>query len=331
MDRFLIHGPCELSGDVTVAGAKNAVLPLMAATLLARARAASATCRSCATHGPWRACSRPWARRAPSMARVMTVDATSADRGRGALRSGQDHARLDLRARARCSARHGGARVSLPGGCAWGPRPVDLHLKGMEALGAKIELESGYIVARGPDGSARRQTIISRSRSVGATANILHGRRAAPRAPRVLRERRARAGGAQLAEVLDARGRPHRGRGDHATGDRRGRGARRRCDVRGHPRPHRGGHLPRRRRASPRGDDHRAAAARPTISQATLERARASGLRRRTSARTGSQSTGATAHQRARASVTRSLSRVSRPTCRRRSWRVACRRPTASA
>ncbi|HBX64694.1 MAG TPA: UDP-N-acetylglucosamine 1-carboxyvinyltransferase, partial [Balneolaceae bacterium] len=44
--------------------------------------------------------------------------------------------------------KHGYAKVSLPGGCAWGPRPVDLHLKGMEAMGINIELEKGYVIAK---------------------------------------------------------------------------------------------------------------------------------------------------------------------------------------
>ncbi len=67
--------------------------------------------------------------------------------------------------------RHGEARVSLPGGCAWGPRPVDLHMKGMEALGAKLELDQGYVVAKAlPLRGATFEFGIS---SVGASANVL--------------------------------------------------------------------------------------------------------------------------------------------------------------
>ncbi len=67
--------------------------------------------------------------------------------------------------------RHGEARVSLPGGCAWGPRPVDLHLKGMEALGATLELDQGYVVASAlPLRGATFEFSIS---SVGASANVL--------------------------------------------------------------------------------------------------------------------------------------------------------------
>ncbi len=59
-------------------------------------------------------------------------------------------------------ARHGQARVSLPGGCAIGTRPVDLHLKGLQQLGAEIDLQDGYIVARAPKGLTRRRSRRSR-------------------------------------------------------------------------------------------------------------------------------------------------------------------------
>ena len=68
-------------------------------------------------------------------------------------------------------ARFGRARVSLPGGCAWGPRPVDLHLKAMEALGAKVEIQHGYIVAQA--GELRGGVIDFEVSSVGATANAV--------------------------------------------------------------------------------------------------------------------------------------------------------------
>jgi len=69
-------------------------------------------------------------------------------------------------------ARFGQARVSLPGGCAIGTRPVDLHLKGMEAMGAKIEMEKGYIRAVAPNG-LKGATILMETVSVGATENLL--------------------------------------------------------------------------------------------------------------------------------------------------------------
>ena len=68
-------------------------------------------------------------------------------------------------------ARFGRARVSLPGGCAWGPRPVDLHMKGMEKLGAKLELDQGYIVAR--TSQLKGNHIHFDTSSVGATGNVM--------------------------------------------------------------------------------------------------------------------------------------------------------------
>src|SRR5690606_21197226 len=69
--------------------------------------------------------------------------------------------------------RFGQARVSLPGGCAWGPRPVDLHLKGMEKLGASIDLEGGYVVATAPNSRLHGARVHFDISSVGATGNVL--------------------------------------------------------------------------------------------------------------------------------------------------------------
>jgi UDP-N-acetylglucosamine 1-carboxyvinyltransferase len=170
MDRFLIQGPCQLSGEVTVAGAKNAVLPLIAATLL--------------SEGESRIRNVPDLRDTRTMARVLeTLGATTSyldgtltvDAGDAT----EIEAPYDLVKTMRASvyvlgpllARHGRAKVSLPGGCAWGPRPVDLHLKGMESLGAKVELEGGYIVAECDQLTGAE--ISFETSSVGATANVL--------------------------------------------------------------------------------------------------------------------------------------------------------------
>src|SRR6185295_67510 len=69
-------------------------------------------------------------------------------------------------------ARHGQARVSLPGGCAIGTRPVDLHIKGLQQLGAEIDLQEGYIVARAPKGLSGAEFTFPKV-SVGATENLL--------------------------------------------------------------------------------------------------------------------------------------------------------------
>lgn len=68
--------------------------------------------------------------------------------------------------------KYGKAKVSMPGGCAWGPRPVDLHLKGLEAMGADISLEGGYVIAKAPEILTGKQFRLEPS-SVGATVNLL--------------------------------------------------------------------------------------------------------------------------------------------------------------
>ena len=140
-------------------------------------------------------------------------------------------------------ARFGKARVSMPGGCAWGPRPVDLHLKGLAALGAKLTIEHGYINASA--GKLRGAEITLGIASVGATVNIImaavlaEGRTVienAAREPEV----------AELARALKGGGAKIEGEGtsrvtiDGVAGDRALRAPR-------HSRPHRGGHLRRRR------------------------------------------------------------------------------------
>jgi UDP-N-acetylglucosamine 1-carboxyvinyltransferase len=71
--------------------------------------------------------------------------------------------------------RCGRARVSMPGGCAWGPRPVDLHIQGMKAFGANIELDEGYVVATTPSGRLEGGSFRLEPSSVGATINLLLG------------------------------------------------------------------------------------------------------------------------------------------------------------
>jgi UDP-N-acetylglucosamine 1-carboxyvinyltransferase len=70
-------------------------------------------------------------------------------------------------------ARHGEAKVSLPGGCAIGSRPVDLHLMGLEAMGAEIKIEDGYVIAKAPEGGLNGADILFPKVSVGATEHIL--------------------------------------------------------------------------------------------------------------------------------------------------------------
>jgi UDP-N-acetylglucosamine 1-carboxyvinyltransferase len=145
MDRFLIKGGTPLNGEVMISGAKNAVLPLMAATLL--------TAEPCVI------------RRVPNLSDVHFMGQILASLGATARFEG-DELRLraakikgvgdyELIRKMRGSicilgpllGRTGKALVSMPGGCVIGARPIDLHLKGLKSLGARIRIESGYINA----------------------------------------------------------------------------------------------------------------------------------------------------------------------------------------
>jgi UDP-N-acetylglucosamine 1-carboxyvinyltransferase len=172
MDRIRIRGGRTLKGNIAIGGAKNAALPLMATALLTDQGVTLTN--------------------APALSDVVTMGALLAQHG---LRVEHDRrgqkirlegaatnleAPYDLVRKMRASilvlgpllARYRSARVSLPGGCAIGTRPVDLHLKGLEAMGAKINLEAGYVDASAPDG-LRGAKIIFPQVSVGATENLL--------------------------------------------------------------------------------------------------------------------------------------------------------------
>ncbi len=173
MDRIRIRGGVKLNGTVPVSGAKNAALPLMAAGLL---------------------CDGPLVlTNAPDLADIATMRALLVQHGLTVAHDKQARtltlsgaatnleAPYDIVRKMRASvlvlgpllARYGKARVSLPGGCAIGTRPVDLHIKGLEQLGAEIEINAGYIEARAPLGKLRGAKIIFPQVSVGATENLL--------------------------------------------------------------------------------------------------------------------------------------------------------------
>ena len=145
LDKIIVEGGHPLNGQVTISGAKNAVLPILAATLL--------------TQGKNEIQAAPQVRDVNTMVRLVQELGTKVDHFEG------DRVVLDTAGvnnpvapyelvstmRASCLvlgpllARLGEAKVSLPGGCAIGARPIDLHIKGLEALGAEIRLETGYV------------------------------------------------------------------------------------------------------------------------------------------------------------------------------------------
>ncbi len=173
MDRIRIRGGRPLSGDIVIGGAKNAALPLMAAAMLTDQRLVLTN--------------------VPRLADVQTMRLLLAQHGIAVDPVGNDgrtlslggtitstEAPYDIVRKMRASAlvlgpllaRTGEARVSMPGGCSIGARPIDLHLKGLEQMGVTFRLDGGYV-----DGSVagrlRSATIVFPFVSVGATENLL--------------------------------------------------------------------------------------------------------------------------------------------------------------
>ena len=147
MDAFSIHGGRRLTGTISVDGSKNAALPLLAASLLTQ-ESVEFECV-------------PDLSDISSMYRLLeelgcTVEQDGNSVTIKTVDDTQSHARYDIVRTMRASvcvlgpmlARRGIARVSMPGGCSFGDRPIDLHLRGLEALGARIELDGGDIIAR---------------------------------------------------------------------------------------------------------------------------------------------------------------------------------------
>nr|MDK2850625.1 UDP-N-acetylglucosamine 1-carboxyvinyltransferase [Candidatus Cloacimonadota bacterium] len=170
MDRFIIEHSRDLSGTITVSGAKNAILPIMAASLLAPGK-------SVLNNVPNLIDLR-------TMAHLLRVIGARVEYDDGYMSiDSKDvcypEAPYELVSKMRASiyvlgpllARLGKARVSFPGGCAIGTRPVDMHLQALEALGANIEIENGYIAATAKQ--LHGADIYFKKSSVGATINTL--------------------------------------------------------------------------------------------------------------------------------------------------------------
>jgi UDP-N-acetylglucosamine 1-carboxyvinyltransferase len=170
MDKFIVHGPTPLSGTIPVNGAKNAVLPLMAAALLARGKSVIENVpdlRDVATMVKMLDLLGAKTTRDGSSMVIDTREANGIEAPYDLVRT----MRASIYVLAPTLALHHRARVSMPGGCAWGPRPIDLHLMAMEKLGAKIVLEHGYIEASCD--RLRGAEIVFPISSVGATAQTI--------------------------------------------------------------------------------------------------------------------------------------------------------------
>jgi len=170
MEKFRVQGPTRLSGEVTISGAKNAALPILFAALLAEEPVEI--------------------QNVPKLRDIDTTMKLLTQLGAKVERNGSVHvdasavdvfcAPYDLVKTMRASiwalgplvARFGQGQVSLPGGCAIGARPVDLHITGLEQLGAEIKLEEGYVKAS-VNGRLKGALIVMDKISVGATVTIM--------------------------------------------------------------------------------------------------------------------------------------------------------------
>lgn len=174
MDKFIIEGPTPLRGTIPISGSKNAALPLMAAAILG--------------DSPTTISLVPKLKDIYTFNNVIRVTGTSVqfDEENNKLtidpsNLGFAEAPYELVRKMRASfymlgallGKTGEAKVSLPGGCAWGPRPVDLHIKGMEAMGAKIQHEKGYVLGSFPGDTVPGGEFELSPSSVGATVNLV--------------------------------------------------------------------------------------------------------------------------------------------------------------
>jgi UDP-N-acetylglucosamine 1-carboxyvinyltransferase len=176
MDKFLIRGGTPLEGQLSISGAKNAALPALAAALLTGKRVVLENI--------------PAVRDIRTMGRLLATLGADVSYGSGAqshrvvVEAGNITSReapYDLVRTMRASslvlgpllARFGSARVSVPGGCAIGARPIDLHIKGLEKLGAGIRQEHGYIEAQAPDGGLKGAQIFFSRVTVTGTEDLM--------------------------------------------------------------------------------------------------------------------------------------------------------------
>jgi UDP-N-acetylglucosamine 1-carboxyvinyltransferase len=170
LDKFVIHGGKKLQGEVTISGAKNASLALMPATLLAP--------------GIYNLYNTPELNDVFTMMKLLNHLGVIPEFRNNLLKldsnkiTSQDapyehvkKMRASVYVLGPLLARFGVAKVSLPGGCSWGPRPINLHLEGLKKMGAEISLSGGYIIAKSP--RLKGAKISFDISSVGATGNIL--------------------------------------------------------------------------------------------------------------------------------------------------------------
>ena len=311
MDKIVIRGGERLRGEVRVSGAKNAALPILASSLLAAGRSTY--------------------RNMPNLGDVRTMRRLLGDLG-AVVEARADVAAIDtshitnfeapydlvktMRASALVLgplvARYGEAKVSLPGGCAIGARPIDQHLKGLEAMGAKITLEHGNVYARAK--RLRGATIVFDMVTVTGTENLMMAA-ALAKGRTTLENCACEPEVEELARVLNKMGARIHGAGTPLHHHRRG-GRAAPDRARHHPRPHRGRHLDGRGRHHPR---QRAGAGLRARAPGRGHRQAARG-RRRDHRRAGRACACAAGPTSSRPTWSPGRTPVSPPTCRRSSW-----------
>ena len=169
MDKIIVDGGKQLNGKVKIGGAKNAVLPIMTACILAP--------------GKYTLTNVPDLRDTRTMSELLCRIGADVKYENNILQINTENcnspeAPYELVKTMRASfyvlgpllSRFGISKVSLPGGCAWGPRPVNYHIEALEKLGANIQLNNGYIIAKG---NLKGEEITFKNTSVGATGNTL--------------------------------------------------------------------------------------------------------------------------------------------------------------
>jgi UDP-N-acetylglucosamine 1-carboxyvinyltransferase len=170
MDKIVIHGGSKLNGRIAVGGAKNAVLPVMAACLLTRGESLIENVPRLADVWTMKSVLERLGAKVGFEDHTLTIDTTGVNSHEAPYELVKTM-RASIYALGPLLASQGRARVSLPGGCAWGPRPVDLHIRSMQELGAKIEIDHGYIV--GQVDALKGTTVRYSMPSVGATGNTM--------------------------------------------------------------------------------------------------------------------------------------------------------------
>lgn len=171
MDQFVIQGGTSLAGEVTISGAKNAALPILFAALLADGKSTFTNVPRLRDIVTTEALLKTLGASVNWQGDTLVIDGATVDK---------TLAPYDLVKQMRASvltlgplvARFGEAQVSLPGGCAIGARPVDIHIQGLERMGAQINVENGYINAK-VNGRLKGAEIFMEMVSVGATENLL--------------------------------------------------------------------------------------------------------------------------------------------------------------